>query len=58
MGDGKETIEKKSYSEENKMSDTNGDSKMERICSECGVMYSEIITDECPLCKLLDELEK
>ena len=28
------------------------DVKMERICSVCGVMYSEIITRECPVCEL------
>lgn len=29
------------------------DVKKERICPVCGVMYSEIITKECPLCKIL-----
>ena len=27
------------------------DPKMERICNICGVMYSEVISKECPLCK-------
>lgn len=56
MGDGKETIEKKNYSEESKMSNTHGDPKMERICNVCGVMYSEVISKECPLCKIKKEL--
>lgn len=33
-----------------------GNVKQERICPVCGVMYSCIITEECPLCKLKEEL--
>ena len=39
------------------MNDHN-DPTMKRICSVCGVMYSEVITKECPLCKLIDELDE
>ena len=31
-----------------------GDPKMERICNICGVMYSEVITKECPLCNFVN----
>lgn len=55
MGDGKETTQAKDYSEEKIM--THEDVKMERICSVCGAMYSEIITEECPVCRLEREIK-
>jgi len=30
----------------------NNDVRKERICGDCGAMYSEIIASECPVCKL------
>lgn len=32
--------------------------KRERICNICGIIYSAVITENCPFCDLVKELQE